>query len=139
MERQCEAAKSEAENLRKTLEPLRQVLSEQDPLLFLMRSKVNLQHLIAVGRESLGSSAHGRRLPDDKPETRQAAAVYTAHAARQKFFAVRARLRPGKTTWLIEGRRLDPASEQKLRRREEGIVGELERELSLVTRLRAGT
>lgn len=139
LERQLETAKAEAENLRKTLEPLRQVLSEEDPLLFLMRSKVNLQHLIAVGRESIGSNAHGRRLPDEKPETRQAAAVYAAHAARQEFFALRGRAKQGNPTWVVEGRRLDPISEQKLRRQEEETLGKLEQELSLVTRLRAGT
>ncbi len=139
LERQCEAAKAEAEDLRKTLEPLRQVLSEDDPLLFVMRSQVNLQHLIALGRETMGSSNNGRRLPDEKPATRQAAAVYAAQAALREFFALHARSRQDKATWVVEGRRLDPISEQKLRRQEEGTLGKLERELSLTTRLRAGT
>jgi len=138
LERQYEEAKSEAEDLRKQLEPLREVLLEEDPLLFLMRSKVNLQHLIAVGREAMGSNKHGRRLPDEKPETRQAAAVYAAQAARQAYFALRDSKRPGRTTWVVEGRRLDPVSEQKLRSLEEQKLKKLEQELSLVKRLQAG-
>lgn len=138
LERQCEAAKAETEAIRKQLQSLRQVLSEEDPLLFLMRSKVNLQHQIAVGRESMGSHRHGRRLPDEKPETRQAAAVYAAYAARQEYFASCADSRKGKATWIVEGRRLDPISEQKLRKQEDEMLGKLERELSLTTRLREG-
>lgn len=138
LERQCEAAKAETEAIRKQLQSLRQVLSEEDPLLFVMRSKVNLLHLIAVGREAIGSNKHGRRLPDEKPETRQAAAVYAAYAARQEYFASCADSRKEKATWIVEGRRLDPVSEQKLRRREDEALGKLERELSLTTRLREG-
>ena len=139
LERQFAQAKSEAETLQKTLEPLRAILSKEDPLLFLMRSKVNLQHRIAVGRLSIGGTNSGRHLPDDKPETRQAAAAYAAHAARQAFFTHRAEVRPGKTTWVLEGRRLDPISEEKLRKREEEAIEKLERELSLVTRIREET
>ena len=138
LERQCEAAKAEAEALRKELQPLRQVLSEEDPLLFVMRSKVNLQHLIAIGREALGSNKHGRRLPDEKPATRETAAVYAAYAARQEYFASYAGSRKDKATWVVQGRRLDPVSEQKLRKSEDANLKKLEQELSLTTRLREG-
>lgn len=138
LERQCEAAKAEAEALRKELQPLRQVLSEEDPLLFVMRSKVNLQHLIAIGREALGSNKHGRRLPDEKPATRETAAVYAAYAARQEYFASCAGSRKDKATWVVQGRRLDPVSEQKLRKSEDANLKKLEQELSLTTRLREG-
>lgn len=138
LERQCEAAKAETEAIRKQLQSLRQVLSEEDPLLFLMRSKVNLQHRIAVGRESINPSAHGRRLPDEKPETQQSAAVYAAQAARQEFFDLHSKSRQDKATWLVEGRRLDSVSEHRLRKQEEKQLGVLERELSLTIRLREG-
>lgn len=139
LEHQFAQAKSEAEALLKTVEPLRAALSKEDPLLFLMRSKVNLQHRIAVGRLAIGGTTSGRHLPDDKPETRQAAAAYAAHAARQAYFTHRAEVRPGKTTWVVEGRRLDPISEEKLRKREEEAIEKLEHELSLVTRIREET
>jgi hypothetical protein len=95
-------------------------------------------HLIAVGREAMGANKHGRRLPDEKQETRQAAAVYAAYAARQEYFASCADSQKDKATWVVQGRRLDPVSEQKLRKSEEANLEKLERELSLTTRLREG-
>lgn len=138
LEQQCEAAKSKAEALRKELLPLRKVLSEEDPLLFVMHSQVSLMHRIAVRRESIGSNRLGRRLPDEKPETRQSAAVYAAYAARQQYFAKHANKQKDTATWVVEGRRLDSVSEQSLRRQEEQTLEELEHELSHTTRLREG-
>lgn len=104
-----------------------------DPLVMLMRTKVMLQHSIAVqSAERRNPSENGRLLPDDKPETRDAAARQAAYVERLRYFAIWERKKPGRTKWRAEGKRLDQRSEERLLRREQEKIHELETELSLL-------
>lgn len=125
------ALQDEANELRKAQKKPPPAWPDGDPLVLLMRTKVMLQHRIAIQSAERGHpSDSGRRLPDDTPETWDAAARHAAHSARQRYFTLCQRKWPDKTKWRVEGKRLDPASEEKLLRRERKKIYELEMELN---------
>lgn len=138
LKKEADELKKEADELKKEADELRKAQKklpawpDGDPLVMLMRTKVLLQHRLAVRSAEEGDpSENGRLLPDDKPETQDAAARQAAYAARRRYFALWERKKPGRTKWRVEGKRLDQRSEERLLRREQEEIHELETDLSL--------
>lgn len=124
--------KKEADELRKA-QKKPPAWPDGDPLVMVMQTKVLLQHRLAVqSAEKRDPSENGCRPPDDKPETRDAAARQAAYAARSRYFALWERKKPGRTKWRVEGKRLDQRSEERLLRRAQEQIHELETDLSLL-------
>lgn len=128
-ERDMDFLRNEHDQLQAELAQLRALAPNRDPLLFLMRTKVNLLHQLALAQERAGLYVTGRLLPDQDPRTRREAAIYAAYESRAEYYRQHSHWKTNNARWIHEGYRLDTKSEEAVREEQARVVKLLSGEL----------